>query len=203
MPELIVGLFAEDRGHAEFVVALVKRIAREEGRSPDIRVISGQGGHGRALDEFKVYQRSVIRSITEAPNVVVVAIDANCTPWNEIRVEIRDAVDPDFVPRVVVACPDPHVERWYLADLDSFHQVVGASTRRERVKCERDRYKNQLKDAVRRGGHIPTLGGIEFARELVEAMDLYRAGRGEPSLRAFVNDMKGAIRQLIQVTPCE
>lgn len=200
MPEFAVGLFAEDRGHAAFVQALVDRIGREEGQTLDLAVVSGQGGHGRALDEFKVYQRAVIRSVTQAPRLVVVAIDANCVGWNEARAAIRDSVEPEFVPPVVVASPDPHVERWYLADPESFHEVVGASAPRERVKCERDRYKNQLRDAVRRGGHVPTLGGIEFAQEIVNAMDLYRAGRSEPSLRAFVNDTRDAVRQLTQPT---
>ena len=44
MPEITVGLFAEDRGHAEFVDALVRRIGHEEGKSPEVRVISGAGG---------------------------------------------------------------------------------------------------------------------------------------------------------------
>jgi hypothetical protein len=197
MPEPVVGLFVEDRGHAAFVEALVKRIGREGGRSLNLRVITGQCGHGRALDEFKLYQRSVIRSITGTPDFVVVAVDANCKGWNQAKAAILDSVEPDFAPPVVVACPDPHVERWYLADPDSFHQVVGASTPKERLKCERDRYKNQLRDAIRRGGHIPTLGGIEFAGEIVEAMDLYRAGRDEPSLRAFVNDARSAVRRLV------
>ncbi len=197
MPEFLVGLFAEDRGHAAFLEALVSRIGREEARlAPHVRVVSGQGGHGRALDEFRVYQRSVMRSVTQTPRLVVVAIDANCKGWNEARIDARRSVEPQFPTPVVVASPDPHIERWYMADPESFHEVVGAAITQERVKCERDRYKSQLRDAVRRGGHVPTLGGIEFAREIVGAMDLYRAGQNEASLRVFVKDMRDAVRQI-------
>lgn len=196
MPELTVGLFAEDRGHSEFVEALIKRIGREEGKAIDVHIVSGRGGHGRALSELKVYQRSVIDSVSSVPSIIVIAIDANCTGWNEARATIRDAIDPGLSSHIITACPDPHVERWYLADPTSFHQVIGASAPLERRKCERDRYKAQLKEAVRRGGHIPTLGGIEFARELVDAMDLYRASQNEPSLRAFVDDTRAIIRQV-------
>lgn len=196
MPESIVGLFAEDEGHAAFAGALIRRIGREEGRVLEIRLVSGKGGHGRALDEFRLYQRTVIRSVAAEPDLAVVVIDANCKGWNEARREIGAAVESGFRPPVIVASPDPHVERWYLADPESFHEVVGVSVPRERVKCERDRYKNRLREAIRGGGHIPTLGGVEFAAEIVEVMNLYRAGRGEPSLRAFVNDMRDAVRRL-------
>jgi len=196
MPEITVGLFAEDRGHAEFVDALVKRIGREEGRSPEIRVISGAGGHRRALSEFKVSQRSIIDSVGSMPSLVVVVVDANCTRWNEARGVLRTAVDRDLASPVIIACPDPHVERWYLADPQSFHQVVGASVPVERRKCERDRYKAQLRDAVKPGGNIRTLGGIEFAKELVDAMDLYRAGQNDASLRAFIDETRAELRQI-------
>lgn len=56
-----------------------------------------------------------------------------------------------------------------------------------RKKCERHRYKTVLARAIVEAGHPPTLGGIEFAREIVEAMDLYRAGRAEASLKHFVD----------------
>ena len=48
--------------------------------------------------------------------------------------------------------------------------------------------------AVREAGHPPTLGGLEFAQELVGAMDLYRASKNDHSLGAFVNDLRGKLR---------
>jgi hypothetical protein len=39
-----------------------------------------------------------------------------------------------------------------------------------------------------------TLGGIEFAEEIVECMDLYRAGKDEPSLKHFIDELRSALR---------
>lgn len=97
-----------------------------------------------------------------------------------------------------MACPDPHVERWYLADPESFKEVVGHQPTIGKKKCVRDYYKNALANAVRKAGHPATLGGIEFAQELVERMDLYRAGKNERSLKAFVDDLRGRLRTLMQ-----
>jgi hypothetical protein len=95
-----------------------------------------------------------------------------------------------------VACPDPHIERWYLADPESFKDVVGHRPTIARKKCARDYYKDALAKVVRKAGYPATLGGIEFAQELVERMDLYRAGRNERSLKAFVDDLRGRLRTL-------
>jgi hypothetical protein len=95
-----------------------------------------------------------------------------------------------------VACPDPHFERWYLADPDSFKAVVGRSPMLGKKKCARNHYKDALARAVRQAGHPPTLGGIEFARELVARMNLYHAGRNDRSLKAFLEDLRGRLRLL-------
>ncbi len=98
-----------------------------------------------------------------------------------------------FQDRTVIACPDPHVERWYLADPESFKEVIGVGPKVSRKKCERDYYKSILQQAILDAGHPPTLGGIEFAREIVENMDFYRARKGERSLNHFLN---GAVAQI-------
>lgn len=45
-----------------------------------------------------------------------------------------------------------------------------------------------------RGRPSSAAGGIEFAAELAEAMDLYRAGRADASLRAFLDDLRAALK---------
>lgn len=189
-------LFAEDRAHEDFISALVQRLAQEEGRNLDLRVRWARGGHGRAISELKLYQLTICRGVPglALPDMVVVAIDANCKRFSAAAEEIRGALRPELAPLSAIACPDPHVERWYLADPQSFSHVVGSSPVVEERKCRRDRYKNLLRQAVIDGGHIPTLGGIEFARELANAMDLFAAGRGEPSLKAFVDDVRSRLR---------
>jgi hypothetical protein len=193
---VVVDLFVEDRAHEELLRPLVERVAREENVSVMVRMRSARGGHGRALDEFRLYQMLVERGAAPAAELVVVGIDGNCTTFNKKRAEIRDATRPGFANRVIAACPDPHVERWYLADPDSFQRVVGHRPRLGRRKCARDHYKDQLARAVREAGHPPTLGGIEFAPEIAQSMDWYRAGRNDRSFRAFIEDLRDRLRGL-------
>lgn len=198
MSKVTIDLFAEDRAHEEFLRALTRRIAREEQAEVTLRVRSARGGHGRALEEFALYQRAVDRGAMERPDILVVAIDSNCRKLSQARGAIRARTDAANQDRTVIACPDPHVERWYMADPDSFHSVVGHLPALGKKKCERGWYKNLLAHAVRSGGHVSTLGGVEFAQDLVEAMDLYRAGKTDPALRAFVTDARASIRNLVQ-----
>lgn len=192
---VVVDLFVEDHAHEEFLSALVDRIANDAGRVPKIRTRSARGGHGRALAELALYQESVRRGAAEpaVPDVLVVAIDANCKRLNRARREIEAKIAEPFRNRAVVACPDPHIEKWYLADPASFAGVVGATPRVGRTKCDRDRYKRILAETISKAGYPVTLGGIEFARELVGAMDLYRAGKSNPSLKLFVKELRSCL----------
>lgn len=193
---VVVDLFVEDRAHEEFLKPLLERIAAEEGVKVEARIHAARGGHPRAIAEFRLYQRIAERRAHGVPDLAVVAIDGNCASFAQRRREIHNAIAPVFEGKIVTACPDPHVERWYLADPDSFRAVVGYRPMVGKRKCVRDHYKRLLADAVRQGGYPLTLGGIEFAAELVEAMDLYRAARNDASLRAFVQDLRGRLRQL-------
>lgn len=193
-----VDLFVEDRAHEEFFKAMLTRIAGEQGNPIAVRVRSARGGHPRVLEELSLYQRSVLKASDSMsmPDLLFIAIDANCKRWTSARREIQGKIQTPFMGRSIVACPDPHIERWYLADPDSFVQVVGVRPIIGRKKCERGRYKAILSKAIVDAGHPPTLGGIEFAQELVEAMDLYRAGRAERSLSHFVGETVARIRSL-------
>src|SRR5882724_11393904 len=124
---LDVDLFVEDRAHEVLISALVERLAREAGRKIAVHVRSARGGHGRAKSEFNVYQTHVLRRMEgmKFPDVLIVAIDANCTGFNDARNSILDGIDASLKSQAIVACPDPHIERWYLADQTAFQQVVG------------------------------------------------------------------------------
>jgi hypothetical protein len=194
---VLVDLFAEDRGHEELLCPLIQRMAREQNRTVDLRVRSARGGHGRAIEELKLYQRSMKKGVSgdKLPDLVVVAIDSNCKSYTETAKEIQQALEDEFRDRAVCACPDPHVERWYMADLDGFQQVVGVRPAVGKQKCERDVYKRLLAQAVVDAGHPATLGGIEFARELADAMDFYRAGKVESALKHFLDETTARLKR--------
>ena len=193
---LTIDLFAEDRAHEEFLKAMLHRIARQESKTLALHVRSARGGHGRALDELALYQQSVLRlpETFRVPDLLCIAIDADCQRFAGMRKQIEAKLRPPFADRAVIACPDPHIERWYLADPDSFQQAIGGRPELGRKKCERGFYKAALAKAVRDGGHPPTLGGIEFAREIVEAMDFFRAGKAEGSLKHFLDAAIAGVR---------
>ena len=193
---LVVDLFVEDRAHADFVGAIVRRIARQENRQIQLRVRNAKGGYPRVLSELDLYQRMVLGGLANLsiPDILVVAADANCHGLVAKKNALRQCLKAEFNNRTVLAVPDPHVERWYLSDSQAFKQVVGIQPPAERRKCERARYKQLLAQAVRDGGHPAILGGIEFAKELADGMDLYRAGRAEPGFKQFVSDAVSAFR---------
>jgi hypothetical protein len=193
--QLSIGVFVEDRAHEEFVKALLVRLLAESGREAAIRIVVARGGHSRALSELGTYQRLVEKGAIPAPDLLVVAVDANCSTFAKARNAVATQLADWSRDRAIIACPDPHIERWYLADPDSFRAVVGVRPAVRKRKCERDLYKDTLAGAVVRAGHPATLGGIEFAVELVQAMDLYRAGRAEPSFRHFLRDALAQLRR--------
>ena len=63
------------------------------------------------------------------------------------------------------------------------------------MKCSRDLYKQRLTDAVLEAGIEPVLGGIEFAEDIVQQMDIERAKRADDSLRQFLNNLDARFRQ--------
>ncbi len=194
---LVVDLFVEDKGHEDLLRPLVERIAAEEGRSIVLKVRSARGGHPRVIKELKLYQEGVEKGIggLTIPDLLVIAIDTNCKGYVEATKEIKNELGSDFDSRAILACPDPHVELWYMADPDSFHDIVGVTPVVGPNKCESGHYKKILASAVTSGGHPATLGGIEFARDLANGMDLFKAGKVDNSLKHFITDLKSAMRQ--------
>ena len=193
---LVIDLFAEDRAHEAWFKSLLERLAREEMVTVRVRVRSARGGHGQAITELKKYQQLCGKGIIgKLPDLIVVAIDANCSSLLEAQKKIDDCLDQQFKHSTIKATPDPHVERWFLADLVAFHKVVGITPQFKKGKCKRDYYKSVLAKAVQEAGHPPTLGGIEFARELVEALDFPRACQDDSSFKHFVDQMRGALKR--------
>ena len=195
---LRVDLFAEDIAHEKLLVEVIRRVVLEETEGAvRFQIRSARGGHAKSIDEFRTYQRTSTKGhLKSNSDLVVVAIDSNCSTFSQTRAEIEQATQDQFKHKLVPACPDPHVERWYMADPDSFYEIIGHRPVLGSAKCERSYYKHILQTAIREAGHPQPLGGIEFAAELAGAMNLYRAGKADASLKAFLDDLRAALRNL-------
>ncbi|MFL6197206.1 MAG: hypothetical protein ACJ75H_23670 [Thermoanaerobaculia bacterium] len=134
-----VVLYCEDSGHEQFARAVLARISIELGLRTDVRTASGRGGHGRAMTEFKAWQRTIAGGRGfgfNIPDLLILMIDANCKGWATVRRR---------------------------------QTILGA------------------------GQPILTTE-MEYAPDLVNAMDFFRAGRNQPSLKHFLEEIRSALQ---------
>lgn len=186
-----IDLFCEDFAQETIVGSLVARMAEDLGVRVRVNTSSATGGHGKVVGAFRQFVND-LQSSPGLPDLVVVATDVNCKGRAD-RVSELASIGPFQFP-VVFALPDPHVERWLLLDGAAFREVVGKGCNAPDHKCERDRYKQLLHEAVRQAGLEPILGGLEFAQDIVQAMDLQRAGRIDSALQQFTDELGRHLR---------
>lgn len=184
-----INLFVEDRGHEVVLRTLVKRLAAQYSVSVHVVVKTATGGHGRVLSKFKEYMSDLENSREAMSDLLIVATDGNCKGYLGRKQEI-DAAMKHFAGQVIYAIPDPHIELWLLLDATAFKTVLGKGCSAPGQKCERNLYKRLLIEAIRQTGINPPLGGIEYAEELVNAMDLERLERTEESLGKLLKSLR-------------
>jgi len=141
-----------------------------------------------------------VRKAREAwPDLLIVATDANCHGHTRRRTEIEAALgEHSFT--VVLAIPDPHIERWVLLDSAAFKAVLGKGCEPPDRKCDRDRYKRLLAQAVSQAGVTPLIGGLEHARDIVDSMDLSRMTHkgGDKALGRFLQELQKVFKDWSQ-----
>ena len=185
-------LFGEDSAHRQIITPLVERIASELGITLQVEWISAVRGHGRVVQALADYLSDLRNQGGGYPDLIIVATDANCQGFNR---RTREFQDFQIATSLVLAIPDPHIERWLLLDGAAFREVYGRGCNAPDQKCDRDRYKQLLTQAVYGAGREPLLGGVERATNLIQAMDINRAARADDSLNRFVTDLRRALRQ--------
>ncbi len=185
--------FCEDVAHGRFIRALIQRAADMCGTSAQIQVLNATHG-SRVWLEFRQYLREVKAGRQSLPDVLVVVIDGNCKKAAQVRRDIEQEVEKVglTLPHLVCAVPDPHIERWYLEDQHAIQAILPrAKPEKLRYKCERDRYKKALKDAIRAAGVEPLLGGAEYGEDIAKTLETSRLDR---SFRNFWEDLLRALR---------
>ncbi|MGP0103596.1 MAG: hypothetical protein ACLPUT_18485 [Solirubrobacteraceae bacterium] len=173
---------------------MINRIAREVRVDVTLHVGSARFGIPRLKSELKDFQ-SLIRRGSGAPDLLVVIADGNTGGPNERKREVAEVVDPAVFSRYIVGAPDPYVERWLLADPVSFAQHFGYQPVLGNPHG-RDGWKRRLVESLEEAGEIVTQGGAEFAEEIIDVMDFYRAGKAVPTIQTFADDVRSALKQL-------
>lgn len=194
---LVLRVFCEDRRHESFARALVERLMRELNLEVDFLPVSARGGAPRALGELKAYLRRLkIGHFGQRADLLLVLIDANSAGHRAKSSEIAKAIgEVDAGVECVIGCPDPHIERWLMADPNAFRQAVGVDPPSDPGRREKDLYKRLLHEAIREAGY-PVAGQMDFSSEIIERMDLYAAGKRQPSLGQLCDDLRAALQRL-------
>lgn len=185
-------LFGEDVGHRVVVGALVERVARELNVGVRQNWRSATGGRPRLVGEYRDYLARLPQDPGKRPDFLVVATDSNCEGLAKRERDIEEASQA-WPGEIVKAIPDPHVERWLLLDGAAFKRAVGQGCQAPDLKCDRERYKDFLTDAVVAAGVDPDAGGIEYAEDIVEHLDMQRASRDQ-SFRRFLESLRQALQ---------
>lgn len=142
--------------------------------------------------ELRAYTETV-RHRSGTPDLLVVLADGNAVGPNARRSEIDGLELGEVFPVWIVGVPDPCVEAWLLADPGALKDAFGQSPPSP-VPTGSDGLKQYLKSYLEESGEIVTQGGVEFADEIVAAMDLYRAGKNESTLKRFFDDLRVAMK---------
>jgi hypothetical protein len=187
-----ISLFAEDRGHEIVLKSLVERVLASHEVQANIQLVSVRGGFGRVQTELEQYVKDLLSYNRGLPDLVIVATDANCHGANARRKMFQKVVVP-IQDRTIYAIPDPHIERWLLRDPAAFKAVLGVPCQTVQHKCGRDRYKTLLINSVRDAGLAPMIGGLEYAEDIINNMDLSPAS-GDHDWGDFLQELHARAR---------
>lgn len=188
-----VELFCEDSAHESCARALVGRIAGELELEVSIRTATASAGIGRLKRELKAFQ-SWVSHRSGTPDLLVILVDANAVGPAARRAEIEEVLDSAVFPSYVIGTPDPCVERWLLSDPVSFTQTFGVQPVLGAPEADHT-WKTRLMQALESAGQIVVQGGAELSDEIIAHMDFYRAGRSDPTIQTFTDDLRAALRR--------
>lgn len=191
-----IGLFVEDDAHERFIKRFIKRFAEKYNVTYAISMRMVTGGYGAVIQELDSYVRDLNRMHTSYFDTIIIVKDANCSRWQDMRRKILRKFT-QF--NTIFAIPEPHIERWYLIDPSAIKKVIGQGYTTPSGKCgknTRDYYKQELYHAINQVGINPPLGGIEYAEDIVDNIDLDRVDWEDQSFSKFLNEMNNYFKHI-------
>jgi hypothetical protein len=188
-----ISIFAEDRTLEHFIVALAERLANTYHVKINLMHYSVRGGQGKVINALKKYQQDLHRNQEDLPDLIIVGTDSNCKGSLQQEREIHQAIS-DYTNLVISATPDPHIERWLLLDSAAFRKIFGKGCPTPDQKCERDRYKRLLLNAIYAADIDPSSTDLEYMVDLVNEMDLQRMSQTDSSIGRFLGVLQRRFR---------
>ena len=188
-----ISLFVEDQAHEIFIVTLGQRLAAEYQIKINLTFYNLRGGHGKVMRTLKKYQRDLQSNQENLPDLIIVGIDSNCTGFLEREKEINQ-ITFDLGDLVISMVPEPHIERWLLLDSEAFKTVFGKGCPTPDQKCEQDRYKRLLLNAIYEAGIDPSSAAVEYIEDLIKAVDLQRVAQIDKSIERFLSALHRRFR---------
>lgn len=197
-----IGYFLEDRGHEVLLKAFVARMALSKGYRArewvdDVRAATGS----KSIQAYRAFLKDTCRAGVFPFDILIVASDGNCKGYLEKKQQLQRYAEKARCPaldRLVFAIPDPHIERWYLADSHAFSRAIGAGglPALPAYKCKKGIYKKAMRDAVVNSEVVTQFGGYEYGEKIVKEMDLYQAGNTDPSLKHFLDELSALLTSI-------
>ena len=111
-----------------------------------------------------------------------------------VRTLQEKVIHNNFAHLVISAIPDPHIERWFLLDSAAFKTVFGKGCPAPDQKCEQDRYKRLLLNAIHEAGVDPSLVDTEYVAALANAMNLQRMEQIDDSMGRLLRALQRQFR---------
>lgn len=165
----------------------------------NIKAYSVRGGHGRVIKELRQYQRNLQHNRENLPDLIIVGTDGNCKKPPQREREINLVIPDNFTHLVISAIPDPHIERWLLLDSAAFRTVFGRGCPAPDQKCERDRYKRLLLNAIHEAGIDASSTDVEYMADLVREMNLQRMEQTDSSIGRLLEALQRRFRTWQQI----
>ncbi|NQU05338.1 MAG: hypothetical protein HQ568_04530 [Calditrichaeota bacterium] len=208
--------FLEDRGHSEFITALTKKIISEVFDGVEVAIIDDVRSANpikshesietirttKNVGGYKNFLKDLRKSDSFDFNAFVIVMDGNCNGVNKRVKELSKHVKSDdrFYDMVVYGVPDPHIEKWYVMDVNAFKSGVGLDSAPvlPPEKCERNYYKKFLTTKISDGlGSVPSLGGAEYAEDIVNNIDsIHRFAQLDKGCNKFINDLRALAKRV-------
>ena len=191
--------FVEDNAQEQILPGLFVRIAEGQGiphGGLDIQIPYSSGGG--SIKALKDYARDYGKD--NLADCIVLGSDGNCNGLNKKRQSLEKNLRPLDLPQtIILAIPNPHIERWYMLDSKALSEAVGESVmdHAPRQKCEKGHYKQLLKDAIQSAGVVPLQGGAEYGGEIAKSLDLYKVSKSEPGFAYFEEQVRAWAKSMV------